>query len=103
MAAEPIPMRLNDANALKLLREIAEDSSKVIFVKHAKQRMKTRQATPVQVLECLRKGVIREPVALDLHGNWKLTVSHRVAGVDLNAVVAIELPSRAIVITTYWA
>lgn len=76
--AEPVPMRMSDQAALKLLREIAGDSASVIFTKHA-----------------------REPVALDQHGNWKLTVTHRVAGVELHVAVAIDVPVRAIVITVF--
>lgn len=99
--AKPVPMPMNDATALKLLREIAKDSASVVFVKHARDRMRERKVTPVQVLECLRSGFASEPVALDLYGNWKLTVTHRVAGVELNVGVAIEVPKRAIVITVF--
>ena len=98
---DPVPLRMNDATALRVLREIAEDSARVIFTKHASQRMRQRKVSPVQVIACLQRGIIREPVALDLHGNWKLTVSHRVAGRDLNVAVAIDVPSRAIVITVF--
>ena len=98
---DPVPLRMNDTTALRILREIAEDSARVIFTKHASQRMRQRKVSPVQVIACLQRGIIREPVALDLHGNWKLTVSHRVAGRDLNVAVAIDVPSRAIVITVF--
>jgi hypothetical protein len=99
--AEPVPMRMNDATALKVLREIATDSARVILTDHARQRMRQRKVSPVQVLTCLQRGIISEPVALDLHGNWKLTVAHRVAGKDLNVAVAIDVPNRAIVITVF--
>ena len=92
---------MNDATALRVLREIAEDSARVIFTKHASQRMRQRKVSPVQVIACLQRGIIREPVVLDLHGNWKLTVSHRVAGKDLDVAVAIDVPNRAIVITVF--
>lgn len=94
-------MWMNDATALRVLREIAEDSARVIFTKHANQRMRQRKVSPVQVIACLQRGTISESVALDMHGNWKLTVSHRVAGKDLNVAVAIDVPSRAIVITVF--
>lgn len=94
-------MRMNDATALKVLREIAEDSARVIFTAHARQRMRQRKVTPVQVLACLQRGIVSEPVALDFHGNWKLTVTHRVAGRDLDVAVAIDVPRRAIVITVF--
>ena len=92
---------MNDATALRVLREIAEDSARVIFTKHASQRMRQRKVSPVQVIACLQRGIICEPVALDLHGNWKLTVSHRVAGKDLDVAVAIDVPNRAIIITVF--
>ena len=98
---DPVPLRMNDATALRVLREIAEDSARVIFTKHASQRMRQRKVSPVQVIACLQRGIIREPVALDLHGNWKLTVSHRVAGKDLDVAVAIDVPNRAIIITVF--
>jgi hypothetical protein len=96
---DPSPKRMTDASALRLLREIAEDSGQVIFTRHAVKRMTERRITRTMVVQCLRSGAIDEPVALDLHGNWKLTVWSRVAGRDVRAAVAIDLPSRAIVIT----
>lgn len=99
--ADPIPLRMNDATALKLLRDIASDSSRVIFTHHALQRMQQRKVSTTQVLACLQRGIVAEPVALDLHGNWKLTVTHRAAGAELDVAVAIDVPRRAIVITVF--
>jgi hypothetical protein len=92
---------MNDASALRLLRDIATDSSRVIFLPHVRKRMRQRKVTPNQVLACLQKGVVSESVALDLYGNWKLTVAHRVAGSELSVSVAIDVPTRAIVITVF--
>lgn len=92
-------MRMTDTSALKLLREIAQDSGQVIITKHATKRMIERRITRTMVMQCLQSGVIDEPVALDPHGNWKLTVWTRVAGKEIRAAVAIDLPSRAVVIT----
>lgn len=99
--SDPVPLRMNDASALKLLREIAADSARVIFTHHALQRMRQRKVSTSQVLTCLQRGIVAEPVALDLHGNWKLTVSHRAAGAELDVAVAIDVPNRAIVITVF--
>ena len=55
--AEPVPLRMNDATALKVLREIAQDSAQVIFTHHARQRMRQRKVSPVQVLSCLQRGI----------------------------------------------
>lgn len=51
------------------------------------------------VIECLQHGTTDEPVALDTHGNWKMTIWKRVAGKDVRVSVALDLPNRAIVIT----
>lgn len=53
----------------------------------------------MQVLACLQGGVVTEPVALDIHQCWKLTLTHRVAGNNMEVAVAIDLPKRAIIIT----
>ena len=53
---------MNDASVLGLLREIAADSARVIFTHHARQRMRQRKVSPVQVIACLQRGVVREPV-----------------------------------------
>jgi hypothetical protein len=94
-------MRMNDITALKVLREIAQDSSRVIFTHQALLRMRKRKVSPLQVLACLQHGITKEPVALDMHGNWKLTVTHRIAGNDLDVAVAIDVPNRAIIITVF--
>lgn len=99
--AAAVPLRMNDASALQLLRAIAQDSARVIFTAHARQRMRQRHVLATQVLAALQKGIVSEPVALDMHGNWKLTVSHRIAGKTLDVAVAIDVPNRAIVITVF--
>lgn len=92
-------MPMSNPAALQLLRRIAKDSANVIFTDHARKRMRQRKLTTTQVLSCLAKGVAVEPVALDIHGHWKLTVSHQAAGAHLEVAVAIDVPSRAIIIT----
>lgn len=96
---DPTPLRMNDANALKLLREIVAESGNVFFTSHATKRMVQRSVTRPMVIECLRHGTTDEPVALDAHGNWKMTIWKRVAGKDVRVSVALDLPNRAVVIT----
>lgn len=101
----PTPYRLNDANALKLLREVAADSARVVLLPHARQRMKQRQVTLPQVLEVLRKGRLTEPAALDIHGNWKVTVKALTCGQSVTVAGAIEMQEepgkRVLVITLF--
>lgn len=101
----PAPFRLNDANALKLLREVAADSSRVVLLPHARQRMKQRHVTLPQVLDVLRKGGLAEPAALDMYGNWKVTVRGMSCGQSVTVAGAIEMKEkpgkRVLVITLF--
>ena len=87
---EPIPIRLNDANMLRLIRKLAESSENVFIEPHAKKRMKQRHITRTQVLACLRHGVIDEPAHENIRGNWKCTLRHLHAGDLVRVSAAIE-------------
>ena len=86
----PTPLPLNDANMLRIVRELAQKSENVFIKKHAKQRMVQRGITLMQVLECLRKGVIDEPAHLSIQGDWKCTLRHQCAGDMVRVAAAIE-------------
>src|SRR3989304_4038020 len=53
MAKEPLPFRLSGPMALRLIREIAQDSSRVVVTTHARKRMLQRRINRAQVLEGL--------------------------------------------------
>jgi len=94
------PERLTRADAQRLVRELATDSSNVGLTKHCREEsMPDRGITLRQVLDCLRMGVITEGPALDVHGNWKMDIYRRTD--NLLCAVAIEWKTRVIVITTY--
>ena len=86
--AQPIPIKLNDANMLRIIRELARDSGNVFYEPHAKKRMRERKITLTQILACLRKGDIDEPAHANIRGNWKCTLRHQHAG-DLVRIVAV--------------
>lgn len=90
MNVSPLPFALNDANFLKRLRAAAADSARVIVTEHAAKRMKQRRVSFAQVINCLQKGTVREPAALNQFGDWKATIGYRVAGDDIQVAVAIE-------------
>jgi hypothetical protein len=89
MNIKPLPLVLNDANALKLLREIASDSARILFSHHARQRMKQRKVSAQQVYQCLLKGRIDEATHLDMHGSWRCTVERVCAGESVRVAVAM--------------
>jgi Domain of unknown function (DUF4258) len=88
--AQPIPLPLNDANMLRLIRELANDSLNVFIEPHAKKRMKQRNITRTQVMACLLLGVIDEPAHTNIRGNWKCTLRHQHAGDVVRLVAVLE-------------
>lgn len=101
--ANPIPYRLNDANALKLLREVAAESARVVLLHHARKRMRERQISLGQVLDVLRKGTLAEPAALDTCGNWKVTVRGKSCGQAITVAGAIDMnqePGKRVFVIT---
>lgn len=86
---KPIQLPINDANMIRIIRELAQKSENVFIEPHAMKRMKQRNITPTQVYACLRKGVIDESAHANIRGNWKCTLRHQHAGdlVRLTAVI----------------
>ena len=83
-------MHLSDAGFLRKLRAIVRDSDRIVLTKHARQRMGQRRINQRQIVECLRKGRICEPVHLTIQGDWKATLEHQYAGDVVRVAVAIE-------------
>lgn len=87
---QPTPLPLNDANMLRIVRELAQDSANVFIEPHARKRMRERRITRTQVMACLRHGVIDEPAHENIRGNWKCTLRHHHAGDLVRVTAAIE-------------
>lgn len=90
MSSQPIPLKLNDENLKRLIRETAADTARVFFVPHAKKRMRERKITPTQVYDCLRNGHICEQGHVNLHGHWQCTLTRRHAGDEVTIAAALE-------------
>jgi len=84
---EPLPFVLNDANFIQRLRKAAD---RLVITPHARQQMRKRRITRMQVDSCLRHGRVVEPAHLTMHGDWKATIEHSVAGDIINVAVALE-------------
>jgi hypothetical protein len=98
-----VPFRLADATAKHHLENIAADSQRVKFSKHARLRMQHRGIGPELVLNCLRKGTITESPILDGTGNWQLRIERYAAGENIGCAVAVDIDDpRAIIITAFW-
>lgn len=94
-----LPFRLSRTQALRLIREAAEDTGRIILTRHAELRMRQRRITMTQVIACLRKGVITEGPALDIKGCWACRIERPVAGDDVKVALTIDPVARVIIIT----
>ena len=87
--------------ALRHIRDIAADTGSIIVVAHARKRQRERGITRRQIELCVQKGTVTEGPFMNAHGNWQVTLFRHAAGEDLTCVVAIDWPSRLIVVTAY--
>jgi len=99
--AEIVPLKMTAATALRMIREIAVDSDNIVIVPHGKKRGRDRRISRSQIEACIRKGSISEGPFLNAHHNWQVSMYRHAAGEEMTCVVAIDLPSRLIVITVY--
>ena len=103
--AKIVPLQLTAHQALKAIREVTQDSSRVYFSDHARRRMRQRKITTLQILKCLQKGTLAEGPAQSASGAWEMRVQCFIAGHYLHVPVALETDSQGnfiIVITAYW-
>jgi hypothetical protein len=95
------PDRLNDADAIRLVRMIAADSNNIIVIAHARKRKAQRSITRIQIERCVRLGIITEGPFINAKGNWQMNLTRQTAGEQITCAVAIEWVTRVIVITTF--
>jgi hypothetical protein len=95
------PNRLNDADAIRLVRMIAADSNNIIVTTHANKRSKQRRITRLQIERCVRSGTITEGPFINSIGNWQMNLTRYAAGEEITCSVAIEWATKLIVITTF--
>lgn len=83
-------MRITPAVAKKRIVEVAQDSAKVIFTKHASQRSGQRSITRKQVMNCLTHGRFTEAPYWDqIHGAYKFTMQTVDSGERVSVAAAL--------------
>ena len=98
---EENPTSLTAPKALKAIREIGADTDNIVVVPHGKKRARQRSVTRRQIELCVQRGTIAEGPFLNDKGHWQVTLYRHAAGEELTCVVAIDWPSKVIVITTH--
>ena len=97
-------IKLSRDRIRQMVRQTAEDSSRVIFTKHAFEKMRERKITVTEVLRCLRKGLVREGPTEEIRGGWRLTLEVLSAGEPVAVVAVLSHDSDGnlvVVVTTY--
>jgi hypothetical protein len=74
--------------------QVVGDSSRVLFTRHARMRMRTRKVLPTQVLHALRFGYVVEPAHRNIRGNWQCTLESHVAGEQVRVAAALLADSE---------
>ena len=96
-----VPMTLSSDHALRVIRELAADSSKIVITGHASARAKKRYVTHLQIEKCLQKGTITEGPFLNAYGHWQVSMYRHAAGEELTCAVAIEWAQKLVVVTVF--
>jgi len=83
------------------IRRSAKDSSRVVFVPHAHERMIQRSVSDWEVFECLRSGVIQRPPTLDKKtGSLRCRMEHFGAGRNLAVIAALDDEDLDVIVVT---
>lgn len=101
-----VDFNITPTRAQKLIKDIAADSSRVVFTIHAEKRMRQRRITRIQILRCLTHGHIIEDPALSIKGNWEMKREVMSAGEMIAVVAALEKDDSgnfAVTITVFGA
>lgn len=85
----------------KHIQACAQDSSNIVFVNHARERMRTRKINDPMVLETLRKGILGSEPEPDMKASGLRCVMERyVSGVHVGVVVLVDHPMPDLTVIT---
>ena len=84
-------IRPNEKQARLWLKEAAQGKRRLLFSRHAEQRMRQRKIGRRLILETLQHGAISEPLHQDISGDWRCNISWTYAGVRLTVGAAFKL------------
>jgi len=97
-------MRLSELSNTALqrhVRALALDSGNVFITEHARDRMLERGISDLEVIDCLRRGVIQRPPQADRKtGHLKCRMEHFGPSRNLAVVAALEEANPGVVVVT---
>lgn len=97
MSAVVEPLHLSAPAALKMIRELAADTERIVVIRYAQKRGIPRR----QIERCVQKGNITEGPFRNAKGNWQVNLYRRAAGEELTCVVVIDWATKVLVINAF--
>lgn len=98
---EEQPDKLSEAEAIKIVRLLAVDSTNIVVIPYGQRRTRQRKITRPQVEKCVRLGTIQEGPFLNQFGHWQMNLFRHAAGEQVTCVVAIDWATRILVINAF--
>lgn len=98
-----VPFRLRSDKAQTIIREIAQDTSRVILGDHARQRSEERDISDIEIYRGLQRGHVLDEPTLTSRREWKCKVQYQTKGTrDIGIVTVILTSGRLFVKTVEW-
>jgi hypothetical protein len=95
------PDALSEPDALAVVHLLAADTDNIVVISHGRKRGRQRGITRRQIELCVQKGTITEGPFVNRYGNWQMNLYRHAAGEEITCVVAIDWPSKLIVISVF--
>lgn len=93
--------RMSNVQLQNHIRRVSRDSSKVFFTTHAQERMLQRSVSDIQVLDCLRAGVVQRPAEIDKASSFvKCRMEHFGSARNLAVIVGLDDQDPDLLIVT---
>lgn len=89
-----ITLPLTDAKAIRIAKEAALDSSRIVFTAHARLRMRQRRITGPEIIACLRGGRVTEPVHQDIKGRWQCAITGISSGEPVTVAAGFQWDAK---------
>lgn len=97
------PKSLNTRQAERLIAQLAEDSSRILYTNHAEERMEERDVSMQDIERILKNGFCAEPPVRDNKGQWKCKlIRHHSGNRDVGVVTIILKRQELLIITVEW-
>jgi Domain of unknown function (DUF4258) len=95
------PREWTNISLQRHVRALAADSARVFITDHARSRMLERGVNDLEVIECLRRGVIQRPPQVDRQtGHMKCRMEHFGPSRNLAVVAALDPARPDVVVVT---